>query len=219
MNKVIHAGQIANNIIKQDYTIEQEAPQAVHVAWEINNIFNQLKACFPAWRTAIKSQAELDVVKLTWAKALIEAKVSSMEQIGSGMAIARQSDVDFFPSVGKFIKWCKEGATKRLNLPDPKEAFRQACNKSGGDIVKRAAAKTGTYELARATYNDATYEIFISHYNDLVQRALNGEDMTLKSNALEDNREVVYMTESEKEEERKQGEQVLADLMKINWAG
>lgn len=199
MNKVKHASEIANNIVNQEYVVEQVEQQSQSAAWEINNIFSQLQACFPAWRTTIKSQAELDVIKLTWAKALIEAKVSSMEQIKSGMAMARQSELDFFPSVGKFIKWCKDGAAKRLNLPDHKEAFRQACNKGGGDIVRRAAAQTGSYDLARATYNDSTYHIFVSNYDDLVQRALNGEDMTLKNNALDDNREVYYETESEKQ--------------------
>ena len=110
MSNTQNASQLASQIVNQVQVVEQvtqEQPQFnQQAAWEINNIFAQLQTCFPAWRAAIKSQNELNMTKQTWAKALIENNVTSLEQVAIGMKKARASDSDFMPSVGKFITWC-----------------------------------------------------------------------------------------------------------------
>lgn len=110
MNKAKDANQLVNRIVNQVEVVQQPDVEQIngnqHAAWEINNVIRQLQTCFPAWRSNIKSQAELNAVKQTWARALIENNVTSIEQIAIGMQKARASSSDFFPSVGKFISWC-----------------------------------------------------------------------------------------------------------------
>ncbi|GLT13872.1 replication protein P [Vibrio algivorus] len=85
----------------------------------VNKIFIELQAAFPAWRHTFQTNESLSTAKITWMKALVEAKVTSKTQIARGLKVARQSESDFFPSVGKFISWCRTAE----NVPDIETAF------------------------------------------------------------------------------------------------
>ncbi len=67
----------------------------------------ELKSMKSGWRAAFKSQEELDRYKKQMIKACWENRVNTQEQLDRGLAKARIDESDFFPSVGKFIKWCK----------------------------------------------------------------------------------------------------------------
>lgn len=66
-----------------------------------------LKAIFPAWRQAVKSQKEADRLKVEYVKAFYENKINTPEQVKLGLKRARSEDRDFIPSPGKFCSWCK----------------------------------------------------------------------------------------------------------------
>ncbi len=74
----------------------------------LNIVIKSLRAIYPAWRTTIKSQIELDNMKKEWLKAFIENRINSDDKINRGLAQARQDIQPFLPSVGQFIKWCKK---------------------------------------------------------------------------------------------------------------
>ncbi len=88
----------------------------------INFIFAELCAAFPAWRNTFHNQTELNDAKRSWVKGLIEADVTDLVLIKSGLKKARASESDFFPSVGKFISWCN--SNDDFLLPDAEFAFR-----------------------------------------------------------------------------------------------
>ncbi|WP_153448751.1 replication protein P [Vibrio algicola] len=76
----------------------------------MNVVLKELRSICPAWRNAIKTQAELDGVKKVWTKAFMENGIVSMSMVETGLQAARESSSDFLPSVGKFITWCRGDA-------------------------------------------------------------------------------------------------------------
>ncbi len=85
----------------------------------VNQVFTELQAAFPAWRQAFPDDKLLATAKVTWMKALVESRITDQSQIAQGLRVARQSESDFFPSVGKFISWCNTSA----KVPDLDSAF------------------------------------------------------------------------------------------------
>lgn len=90
---------------------EQVKPQINSIDSEaeryMNIVLNELRAIFPAWRNAIKNQAEFDNVRKVWTKAFLENGIVDMATVEKGLSEARECNSDFFPSVGKFISWCR----------------------------------------------------------------------------------------------------------------
>ena len=74
----------------------------------LNIVIKSIRSIYPAWRTSIKSQAELDGLKAEWLIAFQESKISTDIQINRGLAQCRQDTNPFLPSVGQFIEWCKK---------------------------------------------------------------------------------------------------------------
>lgn len=85
----------------------------------INRVVSELQSIFPAWRHAIPDEEALEALKRTYMTTMRETGVNSLKMIGKGLAKARQSKSDFFPSAGKFCSWCLEdddwlGAYQRM---------------------------------------------------------------------------------------------------------
>lgn len=99
---------------KQIIGTEQPKPQITSIDSQaeacINVVLKELRSIFPAWRNAIKTKQELDDVKRTWTKAFLENGIVDMATVEKGLSNARESKTDFFPSVGKFIDWCRNDA-------------------------------------------------------------------------------------------------------------
>ena len=72
----------------------------------IDDLFNELKSCYPAWKQAFENRETWSSAKRTWTKAFIENNVSTTEQVSAGLAEARKGTNPFWPSVGQFINWC-----------------------------------------------------------------------------------------------------------------
>lgn len=97
--------RIAHNMPEH---IKERAP-VEQVAQIFNELFNQLRAAFPASMANIRSQAELNEFRRQWLLAFQENGINTLEQIDAGMRIARQQERPFLPSPGQFVKWCREG--------------------------------------------------------------------------------------------------------------
>lgn len=119
------------NPIVRSYGAQQEIVTRQNITQRVSNddainhinfIFAELCAAFPAWRNTFRNQIELDDAKRSWVKGLIEADVTDLELIKTGLKKARASDSDFFPSVGKFISWCN--SNDDFLLPDAEFAFQ-----------------------------------------------------------------------------------------------
>jgi len=147
----------------------------------INSLFAELKSIFPAWRNAFKSQDEVDRVKQAWTKAFIEAKVKDWSYIEGGLKVARRSDTDFIPSVGKFLKWCKDEQT--FDVPSVEDSLHEAVHHIGQyshkwshPVVYDAAIRCGSHNLKslKAEKLDRTFKYC---YDKAVEAYLSGSKM------------------------------------------
>jgi len=73
----------------------------------LNITLNALRSIYPAWRTSVKSQQELNALKEQWLIAFKENNIRTDIQINRALKKCRQDTKPFMPSVGQFIKWCK----------------------------------------------------------------------------------------------------------------
>ncbi len=105
MKNVVEFNQ--NQIIGTERTRPQITAIDDHAEHCMNTVIKELRSIFPAWRNAIKTKQELDDVKRTWTKAFMENGIVSMAVVDKGLSVARECKSDFFPSVGKFISWCR----------------------------------------------------------------------------------------------------------------
>ena len=73
----------------------------------MNELFRNLKGCFPAWGVHLKNTAIQDETKRQWLQSFRENGINSDELVKLGMIEARKQPTDFLPSPGKFGEWCK----------------------------------------------------------------------------------------------------------------
>ena len=73
----------------------------------LNIVIKAIRSIYPAWRTTIKTQAELDNIKKEWLTGFIDNNIKTDIQINRGLAEARKDTNPFLPSIGQFIEWCK----------------------------------------------------------------------------------------------------------------
>ncbi|MGL5389154.1 MAG: replication protein P [Serratia sp. (in: enterobacteria)] len=84
----------------------------------VDALFTNLMQIFPAARqTALSTPEDVAAAKRQWILAFAENGITSLEQVKAGMRMARQQATDFWPSCGKFIGWCREGAAAVAGLP------------------------------------------------------------------------------------------------------
>ena len=72
----------------------------------IDNLFIELKSCYPAWKQAFENKESWLSAKKTWTKAFIENGISNQHQVSIGLVEARKGTNPFWPSAGQFISWC-----------------------------------------------------------------------------------------------------------------
>lgn len=120
-----------------------------------------------AFRTVVGNE---DIRELSdrWAEALRSAGVTP-EGVREGIrAVYRDQRFRRFPPrMAEFVALCPR---PKLAVPDPDDAYRQACNASGRDLhplVREAAIKVGQWEL-RTQGHPAVRERFIRAYTELM---------------------------------------------------
>lgn len=90
----------------------ESIPQQVKTA--LDAIFSELMDCKPSWRNAFKTKEEAVNYKKALGVAMASAKIDSYEKARYGIAYAQLDESPFFPSVGMFVKWCKDGYNEYL---------------------------------------------------------------------------------------------------------
>lgn len=117
-----------SNITQRPMQSQQTAQLNDFAARNINGIFKSLCQIFPNWRNVYRDADELQAAKATFTKGMMENGIISSEQVKRGLAKARSQESDFFPSVGKFCSWCKDGsqwqaAFQRMLIRDPAQSL------------------------------------------------------------------------------------------------
>ncbi|EIZ1550968.1 replication protein P [Vibrio parahaemolyticus] len=144
----------------------------------VNQIFTELQAAFPAWRQTFPDDKSLATAKVTWMKALVESGTTEQVQIAQGLRMARQSESDFFPSVGKFISWCQTSAT----VPDRETAFamlQHYVNREFGEIPREVKAMYDmlSKSLLRNGSDGDVYRAFKRNYKFICEKLNRGESI------------------------------------------
>lgn len=132
----------------------------------VDKIFNTLIPLFPAWHKSVDNNITLGDIKLAWAKALMAnyKRTGKRLNLDTGLAMAAQSESDFFPSVGKFMSWCADKTHEKA----AKKALWRFNNGVGviNAIEKETRARCG-YEAKRHG-KDKSDAIFIDTYMDVI---------------------------------------------------
>ncbi|MFP1915050.1 replication protein P [Lonsdalea quercina] len=128
MNKITTA--IQNRDLNALSRMMQPEPQARVINGQaeslVDALFKNLMQTFPAARqTALSTPEDIAAAKRQWILAFAENGITTLEQVRAGMRIARQQETDFWPSVGKFIGWCRAGAAANAGLPDLDEVMSE----------------------------------------------------------------------------------------------
>lgn len=129
----------------------------------INYVLEQLTAIFPAANNTLKTPQKLAEFKSSWTKALVEAGITTPQQIERGLRVARQHNSDFLPSCGTFINWCKpqpedfgclsfEASYRQATLPYTQDVAVLFVLSKLDNLTK---FKLGTDEDGRKTWLDA----------------------------------------------------------------
>nr|WP_319552427.1 replication protein P [uncultured Vibrio sp.] len=144
----------------------------------VNQIFTELQAAFPAWRQTFPDGKSLATAKITWTKALVESGTTEQYQISQGLRMARQSESDFFPSVGKFIAWCQTSAT----VPDRDTSFsmlRHYINHEFDEIPREVKAMYDmlSKSLLRNGTDGDIYRAFKRNYKFICEKLNRGESI------------------------------------------
>lgn len=150
----------------------------------INKLFAELQACFPAWRQTFTCKSDIDAAKRSWARGLVEAKITTETQLKCGLAKARRSELPFWPSLGQFIAWCQPDPSDH-GLPSARQAYMEACRKSHPASDRRnwshpavyvAAREVGSFELTTQP-SSQSLPLFERAYMIAVRRVMAGEDL------------------------------------------
>ena len=151
-----------NEILKK-----QVSENAKHV---IDDLFNELKSCYPAWRQALNTEAAWNNAKKTWTKAFIENNISNKRQVETGMTAARKGDNPFWPSVGQFISWC-DGP-----LIDTDEAFNcMISGKPSNGIAEWQTRQECSFRCKQQLPEDKARALFKKVLIRNIQLVKNGE--------------------------------------------
>jgi hypothetical protein len=172
-----------NNIVTAKPEEQKQGNE--YAASLVNSLFKSLQAAYPGWRAAFKDDEALRLAKLTWVKAFMENGINTPEQIQLGMTKARRDESDFFPSVGKFMKWCNP-TPKDIGLPSAEEAYKEAAYKHKSPSKKpwshpavyQAGKDTGWFFLGTSSEKES-FPKFKRAYASICERVMNGETFSL----------------------------------------
>ncbi|TLM74012.1 hypothetical protein FDY93_18365 [Microbulbifer harenosus] len=135
---------------------------------------NQFNAAFPDVQT-------LNHAKRLWLESL--AGFSPEEMVAGAKRAIKQSE--YLPTVHKMLQFCAEGDN---GLPDPRAAYREACNapspkanhKWSHPAVYHAGRAADWFFLANNPESSA-YPVFASHYKKICERLMAGENLPAPS--------------------------------------
>lgn len=116
---------------KKSVTEADISSAPVQVKQAVNDLFRRLAAIFSGMQHKLSDEDMASQMRRQWLMALMEAGVTSSDQIEAGLRMARQHPSSFEPSPGQFVKWCQSESMRAAGLPDEEEVmavFRKYCN-------------------------------------------------------------------------------------------
>lgn len=138
----------------------------------IDNLFDELKSCYPAWKQAFGNQETWLAAKRTWTKAFIENNISTTEQVITGLKEARKGDNPFWPSVGQFIKWC-DGPQIDTSAAFDRMIKKKPCN----GVAEWQTRQEVGYRCKTQLPEDKARKLFSDTLNKNIAKVRNGELM------------------------------------------
>lgn len=170
----------------------------------VNHLFKKLRGIFPAWRNSIKTEEELSNTRREWYYALVDAGISTIEQIDDGVKFARQYDSPYWPSCGMFIKWCNEGTIQRLGVPDKHDCKKLLIKYSNDPKVRLDRysywiwRNFDSYKFKSATAKESDRH-FDYYYRKMIGLVVSGEGVFSEQPALIQPKPEPEVSEEEKE--------------------
>lgn len=136
----------------------------------VNELFLRFSAIYPSFRNTFKSTEDLNATKKQWMKGFIVGNINTGEQLERGLNKCLLEERDFFPTIGKFVKWCTFEPFE-LGVPSLDEAYEQACKNSHPSstkewthkLVRHAWKLTGSYFLS-TSLRSVSYPVFQRNY-------------------------------------------------------
>ncbi|WP_202210602.1 replication protein P [Pseudomonas paraversuta] len=138
----------------------------------VEKIFRQLKAIFPAWKTAWPDEKALGSAQRSWTKGFMDAGICDIHQVEFGIKQCRKSGSPFAPSIGQFIQWCTPGP-EAYGMPAAADAWLEALmGTASHEAVRIAANATGLFDLRAAKQEDKAMRArFERNYEIVLRRA------------------------------------------------
>ena len=138
----------------------------------VEKIFRQLKAIFPAWKTAWPDEKALGSAQRSWTKGFMDAGICDIHQVEFGIKQCRKSGSPFAPSIGQFIQWCTPGP-EAYGMPTAADAWMEALmGTASHEAVRIAANATGLFDLRSAKQEDKAMRArFERNYEIVLRRA------------------------------------------------
>lgn len=142
--------------------------------------FKTLKTCYPSWRQQLKTTEQDIMFKQQWVKAFAENKIDTPEKLEAGLIVARKTESSWLPAVGEFIGWCKPSA-ESLGLPNVKDAYKEAVFHEPEDEWSCSLvyfSRLAIQNELRTLPKTKSFPIFERMYNAVLERILNGEELS-----------------------------------------
>ena len=138
----------------------------------VEKIFRQLKAIFPAWKTAWPDEKALGSAQRSWTKGFMDAGICDIHQVEFGIKHCRKSGSPFAPSIGQFIQWCTPGP-EAYGMPTAADAWMEALmGTASHEAVRIAANAIGLFDLRSAKQEDKAMRArFERNYEIVLRRA------------------------------------------------
>ena len=138
----------------------------------VEKIFRQLKAIFPAWKTAWPDEKALGSAQRSWTKGFMDAGICDIHQVEFGIKQCRKSGSPFAPSIGQFIQWCTPGP-EVYGMPTAADAWLEALmGTASHEAVRIAANAIGLFDLRSAKQEDKAMRArFERNYEIVLRRA------------------------------------------------
>ncbi len=162
----VRAGQGSVPAAVQLGTVDNQTAEVVE------KIFRQLKAIFPAWKTAWPDEKALGSAQRSWTKGFMDAGICDIHQVEFGIKQCRKSGSPFAPSIGQFIQWCTPGP-EAYGMPTAADAWMEALmGAASHEAVRIAANATGLFDLRSAKQEDKAMRArFERNYEIVLRRA------------------------------------------------
>lgn len=156
----------------------------------IDELFDELKATYPAYDLALKTPDEEKMAKKVWTKAFIENGIIDRSQVKYGLKKARADKSKYLPSVGQFISWCTP-LPEDFGMPSVDSAFnmviRRTIQPDTHPIVITVARHT---KLERQTLDLDDYKkVFTREYEIQMRRVMSGEQIGEVAKGIERKKE------------------------------